>query len=110
MENNEFDRLYDEAYYEIQQLSDKDSEYYRRTLSLAQFCYRQGFDMKAYELYHHVFLSFSWHCEGEERIFFEEALEGLSFLLSSNDECVWENCSQIVGDYMIWKREQEEQK
>lgn len=107
MEQSVFDELYASAYAEISDMSEG-LERINKILSLADFCYQNREDSKASNWYAHVFRSFSWQCEGEERILFERALQGLSSLCCSEDECVWEMCSQIVGDYNIWKREQEE--
>ena len=107
MEQSEFEEQYASAYSEILDMP-KGLERIRETLSLADFCYQNGQDSKASNLYTHVFRSFSWECQGEERILFERALQGLLSLCGSEDECVWEMCSQIIGDYNIWKREQEE--
>lgn len=107
MEQSAFDEQYASAYTEISEMPEG-LERFRKILSLADFCYQNGADSKASNLYAHVFCSFSWECQGEEHILFERALQGLSSLCGSEDECVWEMCSQIVGDYNIWKREQEE--
>lgn len=109
MEKQALMELYEQGYYELISMS-KGLEYCRKSLALADFCYQNGLDSEACDLYHRVFRSFSWECKGIERELFEQALHGLSALCSSDDECVWERCSQVVGDYMIWKREQEEQK
>lgn len=93
---------------EIYDISDKLEQASRR-LSLAEFCYKNKRDSDAYELYRKVFGSFSWHCKDEERVLFEQAVQGLSMLCCSDNECVWEMSSQITGDYMMWKREQEKE-
>ncbi|MBR4846346.1 MAG: hypothetical protein IKU98_08020 [Bacteroidaceae bacterium] len=107
MEKSVIIERYEFAYDEILAMPEG-LESFRKILSLADFCYKHGLDYKAYNLYSKVFRSFSWYCQGEERILFDEAIQGLSALCSSKDECVWEMCSQIVGDYMMWKQEQDE--
>lgn len=109
MDKDSLCELYESAYDDIRFMP-KGMERIHKMLSLAEFCYQHKLDYEAYKLYFQVFRSFSWTCEGEERILFEQAVEGLSALCCSDNECVWEMCSQVVGDYMIWKREQEEQK
>lgn len=101
--------LYEQGYDELMSIP-KGLKYCRKSLALADFCYQNGLDSEACDLYHHVFRSFSWECKGVERELFEQALHGLSALCCSENECVWEECSQVVGDYMMWKREQEEKK
>ncbi|MBR4845161.1 MAG: hypothetical protein IKU98_01945, partial [Bacteroidaceae bacterium] len=79
-----------------------------QTLSLADFCLQHKLDSQAFYLYEHVFKSFSWECGGEEKLLFDRALQGLSALCGSEDECVWEMSSQIVGDYTMWQLNRKE--
>jgi hypothetical protein len=79
-----------------------------QTLSLADFCLQHKLDSQAFYLYEHVFKSFSWECSGEEKLLFDRALQGLTALCGSDDECVWEMSSQIVGDYTMWQLNRKE--
>lgn len=107
MEKDSFMDLYEERNDEICSMPDS-LEKIESKLSLADFCYQQGHDVKALRLYEKVFFSFPWECTGKKRELFERAIKGLSALCSSENEYVWEVSSQIVGDYNIWKRSMEE--
>ena len=99
--------LYEQAYHELLDMDDGMDKLYQ-TLSLADFCLQHKLDSQAFHLYEHVFKSFSWECGGEEKLLFDRALQGLSALCSSDDECVWEMSSQSVGDYTLWKLNRKE--
>lgn len=99
--------LYEQAYHELLDMDDGMDKLYQ-TLSLADFCLQHKLDSQAFYLYEHVFKSFSWECGGEEKLLFDRALQGLSALCGSDDECVWEMSSQIVGDYTLWKLNRKE--
>ena len=99
--------LYEQAYHELLDMDDGMDKLYQ-TLSLADFCLQHKLDSQAFHLYEHVFKSFSWECGGEEKLLLDRALQGLSALCSSDDECVWEMSSQIVGDYTLWKLNRKE--
>lgn len=99
--------LYEQAYHELLDMDDGMDKLYQ-TLSLADFCLQHKLDSQAFYLYEHVFKSFSWGCGGEEKLLLDRALQGLSALCSSDDECVWEMSSQIVGDYTLWKLNRKE--
>jgi hypothetical protein len=99
--------LYEQAYNELLAMDDDMDRLYQ-TLSLADFCLQHKLDSQAFYLYEHVFKSFSWECSGEEKLLFDRALQGLSALCGSDDECVWEMSSQIVGDYTMWQLNRKE--
>jgi hypothetical protein len=99
--------LYEQAYNELLAMDDGMDRLYQ-TLSLADFCLQHKLDSQAFYLYEHVFKSFSWECSGEEKLLFDRALQGLSALCGSDDECVWEMSSQIVGDYTMWQLNRKE--
>ncbi len=107
MEKDSFMDLYEERTDEIYSMPDS-LEKIESKLSLADFCYQQGHDVEALHLYGKAFRSFPWECTGKKRELFERAIKGLSALCSSENEYVWEVSSQIVGDYMMWKRSMEE--
>ena len=81
-----------------------------KDLDLADFCLKNGLDCEAKELYEHVFESCSWEAAGIglRGRWFLRAVDGLSALCCSPNECVFESCSQMMGDYYDWKNLKDE--
>ncbi len=105
-----YEGFYDEVLDELFEIEDKMTRMHK-LLYFADSCraYRGEYDLEewAYCAYITVFRSISWRSTGEEKELLERAVGGLNSLSMSDDELMWEKCSQITGDYFIWKSEQE---
>jgi hypothetical protein len=60
---------------------------------------RNGMDGEALDAYSKVFVSIPWDCTDERQCLLQQAYKGLCALSSSHNECVWEDASQLIGDY-----------
>ena len=74
-------------------------ERWRKMLQRAQMHLQEGAERKAYTYFYHVLMRTAWKQETPAlRELAEEAYRGLCALSGSEDECMWEQCSQVVGD------------
>lgn len=78
---------------------------YRFLLDCADIYLSHGYDSEAHDRYDYVFRHVSWNPEGDEVELFDRSYKGLLSLNSSDDECVWEESSQLVSDFMRRCRE-----
>ncbi len=108
-----YESFYDEIIDDLFEIEDRMVRL-RKLLDFADSCrtWPRDFNLDgwAYCAYLSVFRSISWRSAGEEHDLLERAVGGLTGLSTSDDELMWERTSQIVGDYHIWKMEQERQK
>ena len=68
--------------------------------------YSKGYDRAALKAYSYVFRKISWHSKGKMKELLNRSYFGLSALCNSNDEYVWEECSQLTSDYDMWQKQQ----
>ena len=74
---------------------------WKQMLLLAHRYAKNGDEREAYNYFRHVLMQTAWeHRDSSIREIAEEAFWGLSALSSTRDECLWEECSQIVGDLL----------
>jgi hypothetical protein len=60
---------------------------------------RNGMESDALDAYTNVFVNVPWDCTDERQALLQQAYKGLCALSLSKNECVWEEASQLIGDY-----------
>ncbi len=107
-----YEGFYNKVLDELYEIEDKMTRMHK-LLHFADSCrvYKGEYDLEewAYCAYITVFRSISWRSTGEEKEVLKRAVGGLNALSMSDNEFMWEKCSQIVGDYYIMTKDQEDQ-